>query len=100
MHPPVNVPERMLPTNPPLVFSLAAFDRDAYDELPEWLRGVIAKSPEHQAIVRATDPESDAPLAVRLKRQLQLAPSGPEPLSAGKDWASDNDDDLDDGIPF
>lgn len=93
MRPPANVAEQMPLINPPLVFSLAAFDRDTYDALPEWMRGTIAKSPEYQAIIRAADPSLDAPLPVRLKNRLQ-----PPAVSATQAMSTGND--LDDDIPF
>lgn len=43
------------PHNEPVFFSLEAdeFDQAVYDALPEWLRKIIADSPEYQAIAHA-----------------------------------------------
>jgi hypothetical protein len=94
MRPPASVMERMPPINPPLVFSLAAFDRDTYDALPEWMRGTIAKSPEYQAIIRAAEPLLDDPLPTRLKKRLQPPAGRPETQAVSQG------DDIDDDIPF
>jgi hypothetical protein len=86
-------PERELPTTTPLAFGLEdGLDRDAYGDLPEWLRGIIAKSPEYQQAIAPTlaRGSTDGRLKVHLggAGQRAAAPSGTV------------DDDIDDAIPF
>ena len=83
--------ERLQVVNAPIKFGLEdGLDRNAYDELPEWLRNIVARSPEYQ---QAVAPEMQRPTDVRLKEHL----GGKKRPAAGTAGA---DRDLDDEIPF
>jgi hypothetical protein len=78
--------------NAPLAFGLEdGLDRAAYDALPEWLRNIVAKSPEYQ---RAAAPEmSHGSTGARLKAHLG-AKKQPTAVSTTVR------EDLDDDIPY
>jgi hypothetical protein len=79
---------RMRTTNAPVVFGLEdGLDRKAYDDLPEWLRGKIALSPEYQ---KAVAPET----ARGSTDELPVIYLGAATVSG------DVRADLDDEIPF
>jgi len=84
------LPQRMQTLNAPMGFGLEdGLDNDAYGILPEWLRGIIARSPEYK---RAIAPETEkGPIGERLSRHLGNGGSNTPPHPT---------DDLNDDIPF
>jgi hypothetical protein len=85
------VPQRTQTLNAPMAFGLEdGFDKAVYDILPEWLRGIITRSPEYKQAI-APD-ATKGTTAERLKRHLG---NGEEDGSLPR-----AEDDLDDDIPF
>jgi hypothetical protein len=84
--------QRVSTINAPITFGLEdGLDRNAYDALPEWLRNIVAKSPEYQ---RAITPETaQSSTEERLKSHL-----GKNKQPAGASAKADQE--LDDDIPF
>ena len=84
---------RLETVNAPIKFGIEdGFDRNAYDALPEWLRNIVAKSPEYQ---KAVAPETaQGSTDERLKEHLGKNRKKPA-TPAGK-----ADQELDDDIPF
>jgi hypothetical protein len=87
------VDERMPLITAPVKFGIGeGFDRNAYEALPEWLRTIVAKSPEYQKAVASETPQGptdERPKAYLGKKRQQPA------AAAGK-----ADRKLDDEIPF
>jgi hypothetical protein len=85
--------ERIATVNAPITFGIEdGLDRNAYDALPEWLRNIVAKSPEYQ---KAVAPETaQGSTDERLKEHLGKNRKKPA-TPAGK-----ADQELDDDIPF
>jgi hypothetical protein len=89
---PKAVPERMPCINPAVAFSLAdrPFREHEYDQLPQWLRDLIARSPEFEAATKP-QPQVSAGTQKRLKAILADSPAPKsEPVV----------EPLDDAIPF
>jgi hypothetical protein len=85
--------ERLKTVNAPITFGIEdGLDRNAYDALPEWLRNIVAKSPEYQRAVAPETPQDSTD--ERLKAHLGKNRKKPA-ASAGK-----ADQELDDDIPF
>jgi len=78
----------------PIKFGLEdGLNRNAYDELPEWLRGIVGRSPEYQ---KAVAPETlQGSTDERLKSHLGKKKKQ-QPATA----AANLDQELDDDIPF
>jgi hypothetical protein len=92
MRRPKAVPERMPCTNEAFVFSLAdrPFRQHEFEQLPQWLRDVVARSPEY---AMATKPQAPASSGAQKQLKAILADSPapkPEPAAGS----------LDDEIPF
>jgi hypothetical protein len=85
--------ERIPTVTAPITFGIEdGLDRNAYDALPEWLRNIVAKSPEYQRAVAPETPQGSTD--ERLKAHLGKNRKKPA-TPAGK-----ADQDLDDDIPF
>ena len=85
--------ERISTVNAPITFGIEdGLDGNAYDELPEWLRNIVAKSPEYQRAVAPETPQGSTD--ERLKAHLGKNRKKPA-TPAGK-----ADQELDDDIPF
>jgi hypothetical protein len=105
------IPTRLQTLSAPVLFGFeenGGFDRDAYNDLPEWLRNIVAKSPEHRnagisGIAQgSTDEQLRAQLAAQpspanppAKRGPVLTRPGTAPVAAAAADAP-----LDDDIPF
>ena len=85
--------ERIATVNAPITFGIEdGLDRNAYDALPEWLRNIVAKSPEYQRAVTPETPQD----STDERLQAHLGKNRKKPASpAGK-----ADQELDDDIPF
>jgi len=82
---------RLETVNAPIKFGIEdGFDRNAYDALPEWLRNIVARSPEYQKAVAPETPQgsTDERLKAHLEKKKQPASAAGSPR------------DLDDDIPF
>jgi hypothetical protein len=94
------MPERAQPLTAPMSFTFdGAFNKQAYNDLPPWLRDIVARSPEYR---KATEPElAQGTTADRMRQRLgtdpQAASEGGVTRLSGKPGV---DDDLDDAIPF
>jgi hypothetical protein len=84
--------ERISTVNAPITFGIEdGLDGNAYDELPEWLRNIVAKSPEYQRAVAPETPQgsTDDHLKAHLGKKKQPA-----------NTSAKADQELDDDIPF
>src|SRR5215469_5101520 len=84
--------ERLQPATAPIEFGLEdGLDRNAYNELPEWLRNIVVRSPEYQ---NAIAPETaQGSTDERLKAHLG---TGRQAATASRTTREE----LDDEIPF
>jgi hypothetical protein len=83
--------ERAQTVTAPIKFGIEdGFDRNAYDALPEWLRNIVARSPEYQSAVapEIAQGSTDERLKAHLGARWQPAS------------AAGSSRDLDDDIPF
>jgi hypothetical protein len=93
MRPPKGTPTRMSPPTGAVVLSLAQrpFDHAAYEALPEWLRAIVAKSPEYTVAINAQPPSASN--QVQLQKALNV---GAMPPAA----SAPSDTEVGDAIPF
>jgi hypothetical protein len=103
MRPPTGTPARLGLSKPGVLFSLnqRPLDMFAYDQLPQWLKELVAKSPEFAAAINA---QAGSPLRTtdHLHERLATAPtpSPVTPFPAAAAAPVPEEDDLDDFIPL
>ena len=83
-------PQHVETVTAPIQFGFEdGFSRDAYNELPEWLRNIVARSPEYQRAVSPETGSTDDRLKAHLGKKKQPAAA-----------AAAANQTLDDDIPF
>jgi hypothetical protein len=104
--PPAGAAVRRKTESPAVVLNLRAFDRDVFENLPDWMKQIIAKSPEYQAATSPRAVTQQQPGALQ-QRPQEPQSTGATPQSeadlfrsAGSAGTRRYDRDLDDEIPF
>jgi hypothetical protein len=87
--------ERTATANAPITFGIEdGLDRGAYDALPEWLRTIVAKSPQYREAVAPKTPQGSTDERLKAHLGTKRDPA----RAAGT--VNDLDDDLDHDITF